>query len=197
MSAGTNRREGFRMDDVLRLRVVIPDPQDEHGILADFDAYRLTTCLQSHLRNQSEFRAPILQGIRKRDADVADYLQHLELQIVQLAAQLSSDSGPGFDDTHPELAVNLSSTGLRFPSAMDIEQGQTLELDIMLRSGTHLVALAEVLRVDDAGADSTDTGLARIVSTRFTRIHADDAEVITRHLARLQQLELQARREED
>lgn len=202
MSETANRREGFRMDDVLKLRVSIPDIADADGILTDFEDYRLRTCLQSHLRNQTENRLPKLQGIRKRDPEIASYLEHLETQIIQLAAQISRDSGQSFNETHPETRVNLSANGLRFPTTETFEAGQQLELDIMLSSGAHMVVLAEVLRVEalptreEGGTSAVAGQRLNQVSTCFSKIHADDIEVIIRHLARLQQRLLQARREE-
>lgn len=196
MVGSENRREGFRMDDLLKLQVRKLDPTDSEDILADFDAYRLRTCLSSHLRNQTENRVPKLQNIRARDSEVADYLEHLEAQIVQLAARVSMDNDMAMGDTQEEIAVNMSATGLRFCSALeDLKQGQILELRMLLStSGTELVALAEILRLD-AVSDVTPEGKAMMqVSTHFTQIHPDDTEAIIRHMAKLQLLQLQARR---
>lgn len=196
MAENENRREGFRMDDLLKLHVNTVDPEDPDGVYANFDAYRMRVCLRSHLRNQTEDRLPKLLSIRKRDSEVADYLEHLEAQITQLAARMSTSSDLEFDDTQQETAVNMSATGLRFSSDMvDLAPGQLLELGMLLStSGTEIVALAEVLRVEPAAEVSGDDSPKVLVSTHFATIHPDDREAIIRHMAKLQMLQLQARR---
>lgn len=196
MAGDENRREGFRMDDLLKLQVKTVDQHDPDGVFADFDAYRVRTCLRSHLRNQNENRLPKLQSIRKRDSEVADYLEHLETQIAQLAARLSNDSDMEFADMQQETAVNMSATGLRFCTDLpDLAPGQLLELGMLLStSGTEVVALAEILRVEPAEKEISEGEHTVKISTQFTRIHPDDTEAIIRHMAKLQLLQLQARR---
>ncbi len=195
MSASENRREGFRLDDKMKLHVKIANPEYLASILENFDSFRMRYCLKSHLRNQTEIRLPKLVKIRKRDPEIAEYLQHLETQIEQLAARLSNDSDMEYDANNLERSVNLSSTGLRFNSDQEYEVGQQLELGMVLStSGTQLVAIAEVLRVDNC-QDKTPDGKSKfLVSTFYTRIHSEDTEAIIRHLAKLQQIQLQAAR---
>lgn len=197
MAGDENRREGFRMDDLLKLQVKTVDQDDPDGVFADFDAYRMRTCLRSHLRNQNENRLPKLQSIRKRDSEVADYLEHLETQIAQLAARLSNDSDMEFGDMQQETAVNMSASGLRFCTDLpDLVPGQLLELGMLLStSGTEVVALAEILRVEAAAEKEKSEGEQTVkISTQFTKIHPEDTEAIIRHMAKLQLLQLQARR---
>ena len=195
MSASENRREGFRLDDKMKLHVKIADPEYLASILKNFDSFRMRYCLKSHLRNQTEIRLPKLVKIRKRDPEIAEYLQHLETQIEQLAARLSNDSDMEYDANNLERSVNLSSTGLRFNSDQEYEVGQQLELGMVLStSGTQLVAIAEVLRVDNCQHKTHDGKSAFLVSTYYTRIHAEDTEAIIRHMAKLQQIQLQAAR---
>ncbi|MGQ7848492.1 PilZ domain-containing protein [Granulosicoccus sp. 3-233] len=200
MAGDENRREGFRMDDLLKLQVKTVDKEDPEGIVADFDSYRIRTCLQSHLRNQKENRLSTLQSIRKRDSEIADYLEHLESQIAQLAARLSDDDDMELGDMQQETQVNMSASGLRFTTDLpDLVQGQLLELGMLLStSGTEVVAVAEILRVEPAHEESPEeAGAALQISTRFTQIHPDDVEAIIRHMTKLQLVQLQARRNEN
>ena len=195
MSAPDNRREGFRLDDKMKLRVKIADQAYLEGILANFESFRMRYCLKSHLRNQTELRLPKLIRIRKRDPEIAEYLQHLETQIEQLAARLSNDSDMEHDDRNLGTSVNMSSSGLRFESDQEYEVGQQLELGMVLStSGTQLVAIAEVLRVDTCGHKALDGNARFLVSTFYTHIHLEDTEAIIRHMAKLQQIQLQAAR---
>jgi hypothetical protein len=196
MSTSDNKRGSFRLDDMMKLHVKMLEPAALAAILSDFDAYRMRYCLKSHLRNQTEIRQPKLQLIRKRDAEVAQYLEHLEAQIAQLAARLSDDSDMEFDARKLESPVNISATGLRFIADIEASVGQQLELGMLLStSGTQLVVIGEVVRVEalKRHSKSEDTPQWQ-VSTQFVRIHPDDTEAIIRHMAKLQQLQLQARR---
>lgn len=195
MSATENRREGFRLDDKMKLHVKIASPEYLDSVLDNFESFRMRYCLKSHLRNQTEVRLPKLAKIRKRDPEIAEYLQHLETQIEQLAARLSNDSDMEYDENNLEASVNLSSTGLRFNSDQVYEVGQQLELGMVLStSGTQLVAIAEVLRCVADEQKGSDGGSRYLVSTFYTHIHADDTEAIIRHMAKLQQMQLQAAR---
>lgn len=197
MSESENRRSGFRLDDTMKIYVKTVDAADNEGILANFDEYRMRCCLKSHLRNQAELRIPKLQLIRKRDPEIADYLSHLEAQIVQLASRTSSNSNSDgeFDEMHEEVAVNISATGLRFMTELELEPGQEIELGMMLStSGIQMVTLAEVLRVETQESLSESVEQRHLISAHFTSIHIDDREAIIRHMAKLQQLQLHARR---
>lgn len=195
MSAPENRREGFRLDDKMKLHVKVASQQYLDSILENFESFRMRYCLKSHLRNQTEVRLPKLARIRKRDPEIAEYLKHLETQIEQLAARLSNDSDMENDESNLEASVNLSSSGLRFSSDQEYEVGQQLELGMVLStSGTQLVAIAEVLRCVAEEQQGSDSSSRFLVSTFYTHIHADDTEAIIRHMAKLQQLQLQANR---
>lgn len=195
MSSSENRRQSFRLDDMMKLHVKVPDKSALDHILADFDGFRMRYCLKSHLRNQTEVRQPKLLLIRKRDPEIAQYLEHLEAQIAQLADRLSDDSDMEFDHQKLETSVNLSATGLRFSTELQVSVDQQVELGMLLStSGTQLVAIAEIVRVEPLKSRKKDDPPRFQVSSRFTHIHADDTEAIIRHMAKLQQLQLQARR---
>lgn len=195
MSASENRREGFRLDDSMKLHVRIADQNLLESIIDNFESFRMRYCLKSHLRNQTEIRLPKLMRIRKRDPEIAEYLSHLETQIEQLAARLSNDSDMEYELGNLEATVNISSTGLRFDSDQAYEVGQQLELGMLLStSGTQLVAIAKVLRVDECEQKATVSSPQFRVSTFYTHIHSDDTEAIIRHMAKLQQIQLQAAR---
>lgn len=193
MSASENRREGFRLDDKMKLHVSLADREYVDGLLTDFYAFRMRYCLKSHLRNQTQERLPKLLQIRKRNPEIAVYLEHLEAQIVQLAARLSDDSDMDCDDRSQETSVNMSSSGLRFTSDQEFDVGQQLELGMVLStSGMQLVAIAEVLRVDKCEQATTEGNPQFLISTSYSHIHPDDTEAIIRHMAKLQQIRLQA-----
>ncbi|ASJ71792.1 PilZ domain-containing protein [Granulosicoccus antarcticus] len=196
MSATDNRREGFRLNDNMKLHVKLADEEHLEEILPDFDAFRMRYCLKSHLRNQTEVWLPKLLKIRSRDPEVAEYLEHLETQIAQLASRLSNDHDIESDDADTETLVNLSASGLQFHSDEEFDVGQKLELGMLLSTiGIQLVAIAEVIRVERYDQPKSKKGTKDfLVSTQYSQIHPDDTEAIIRHMAKLQQIQLQKAR---
>ncbi len=184
-----NRRETFRLDDTVTLTVRVLDEASLNAITEDFSAFRFRYCMQSHIQNQKEVRRPKLIRIKKRDPDIAEYLESLEAQIVQLAERLDEASNVSGDVIEIAGRASLSASGIRFRTTLPIKEGQVMEIGMVLSTNnTQVVMLGDVLRVESR----SDGGFA--VSIYFSHIHQEDTEAIVRHLARLQQLELQARR---
>ena len=188
-SAEYERRESFRLDDTVTLKIRMLDEASFNLIAEDFSAYRLRYCMKSHMQNQMDVRKPQLKLIKKSNPEIAEYLESLEAQIGQLAERMDEGDSQKADMQEFSGNANISSTGLQFLTDMLIRTSQKMEISIVLStSNTHVMMLGEVIRLDD-GPDER-----KAVSIRYTHIHPEDAEAVIRHLARLQQLELQSRR---
>ena len=188
-SAEYERRESFRLDDTVTLKIRMLDEASFNLIAEDFSAYRLRYCMKSHMQNQKDVRKPQLMLIRKSNPEIAEYLESLETQIGQLAERMDEGDGQKADTQEFSGRAIISSTGLQFLTDMLIRTSQKVEIGVVLNtSNTQVMMLGDVIRLDD-GPDERKT-----VSIRYTHIHPEDAEAVIRHLAKLQQLELQARR---
>ncbi len=186
---GRNRRESFRLDDTVTLRIRVLDDESRLSIAEDFSAFRMRYCMKSHIQNQKDVRKPKLIRIKKSSPDIAEYLESLEEQIAELAERLDQTSDMSGDLVEFTGRANLSATGIRFRTDMPIKDGDTIEIGMVLSTqNTQVVMLGDVLRVEER----PDKRMA--VSVHYAKIHPEDTEAIMRHLARLQQLELQARR---
>lgn len=186
---GPNRRESYRLDDTVTLRVRVLDDKSMASISEDFNAFRLRYCLKSHMQNQKDVRKPKLIRIKKSNPDIAEYLESLELQISEIAERLDENSDVSGDTVEFTCRANLSASGIRFRTDFNIESGSNIELGMMLSThNTQVVMLGLVLRTEDRPGEQV------ALSVKYTHIHPEDTEAIMRHLARLQQLELQARR---
>ncbi len=187
---GPNRRESYRLDDTVTLRVRVLDEKSIASISEDFNAFRLRYCLKSHMQNQKDVRKPKLIRIKKSNPDIAEYLESLELQMSEIAERLDEDNDVSGDTVEFTCRANLSASGIRFRTDLNIESGSTIELGMMLSThNTQVVMLGDVLRLEDRPDEKV------ALSVKYTHIHTEDIEAIMRHLARLQQLELQARRD--
>ncbi len=184
-----NRRNAFRLDDSIELWVRALDDDALNEIVSDFDRYRMRYCLKSHFVNQREARQPLFQQLKNRDSEIASYIESLEQQIILLAERLETA-----DEIDPEKQrryhdVNISSDGIRFDTQLTLVTGQMVELGMNLPTNTtQVVMIAEVVRVEPAGNETYS------VSLNYIHIHDEDIEAIIRHMAKLQQAQLQARR---
>ena len=188
-SAEDERRESFRLDDTVTLKIRLLDEASYNQIAGDFSAYRLQYCMKSHMQNQKDMHKPKLMLIKKSNPEIADYLERLEAQMAQLAERMDGGDGQKADIKEFSGKANISSAGIRFHTDMLITVSQTVEIGIVLNtSNTQVMMLGDVTRVED------ETENRKAVSIRYTHIHPEDAEAVIRHLAKLQQLELQSRR---
>lgn len=189
MSGSDNRRRSFRLNDRIVVWVKPLDDEARDAIAQDFDQYRLNYSLKSHFINQREIRQPQLQVLRKRDKEVATYLEFLERQLIELAERLERSVEGDRERVRRLVDVNLSADGIRFITPAPLEEGQSVELGLDLPTNTtQIILLAKVMRVQ-----KEDDGQMK-VSFEYTHIHDEDIEAIIRHMARLQQQQLQARR---
>ena len=189
MSTEVNRRDAFRLDDSMLLSVKKLSDSELEDLIENFDAVRLQHCLKSHFMLQRENRKTSLLFIRKRDPDVAQFLNSLEDQLMLVASRLSSATG---DEQNMILHdVNMSSSSIRFSTTSDYSVGEQVQCMMMLAtSDLQIFTLATVTRFEDA---SVSEGL-KSVALQFTHLHSDDSEAIIRHMAKLQQIQLQQRR---
>lgn len=191
MSSEINRRESFRLDDTLMLRIRIPSQESLEEIIADFNAFRMRYCIKSHAQNQKDIHQPKLMQIRKRYPDVAAYFEYLETRLMQVVEQVERlDLNESGQDVHEEICtVNLSAVGIRFDTALNISLGQTIEIGLLLHtSGIQVIMLGEVVRVGEGMNDKSE------ITAKFTHIHFEDSEAIVKHMMKLQNQQLRASR---
>lgn len=190
MSTDVNRREAFRLDDTMMLSVTKLAESELNDIEENFDSYRLKYCLNSHFALQREIRKPNLLMIRKRDSDVGQYLDSMEEQLLLIASRLSESTVAEQGMTRQE--VNVSNSSVRYSTAESFEVGEQVQLQMILStSDLQVFSLATVTRIEA----NSDVPNEQWVALQLTKLHEDDAEAVIRHMAKLQQLQLQARRD--
>lgn len=189
MSTDSNRREAFRLDDSMMLLVESLENQEIDDAIDNFDELRLRHCLGSHFKLQKENRKTNLLMLRKRDPDVGKYLESLEEQLQLIADRLTDNERDSVKlEAHD---VNLSNSSVRFETSKKYELGERVKLRMILStSDVQVFSIATVSRVEQ----SENADAVNAIALQFTHIHADDEEALIRHMAKLQQLQLQARR---
>lgn len=192
MDTSENRRESFRVNDALKLELRKLDEETLDEIAGNFDIYRKKYCMKSHAKSQMDLNQPRLLQIRKRHPEIAQYLEYLELKVIELSEELEKIGRARRDGKSVgiECKGDISAAGIRFRATVDLVPGQHVELGIVLStSEIHVMLVGEVVRVDP-GDDSNGSW----ISVRYTQIHSEDKEAIVRHLVKLQQIQLQTSR---
>ncbi|MBX2878899.1 MAG: PilZ domain-containing protein [Granulosicoccus sp.] len=198
MAAQLNRRDSFRLEDVLDLRVRLLDEQALQIAIENFDSFRMRHCLKSHAQSQKDINQPRMTQIRNRQPEIAQYLEYLESRILDLSEQI--------EKLHSEKAIenyialnaqgDLSANGIKFHTSTAFAENQMLEIWLTLSSsGTQVFMLGEVVRVDGESDADEKEAAQYVVSVRYTKLHSEDKEAIVRHLVKLQQTRLQAARQ--
>jgi len=190
MNDSRDRRRSYRLDDSVKLRVRVLDRKDIDSTMEDFESNRRQYRFQSHFLSQLETRERQLALIKKRDPEVGSYLEYLGQQILQLTElQGGDDQNHDVEGAGQETFVNLSATGIRFLTKQVLACGMLVELGMLLPSNLiQVMAIAEVVRSEKNALGQWS------VSLQFKRIDEEDTEAIIGHMAKAQQLQLQARR---
>ncbi len=194
MNSQVNRREYFRIDDRVALKMN-PVPaelnieDDEH-----FEARRHALGLANHFSFNREQHRPQLRKIASKHPEIASYMEFLEDEIQVLAKRLVSQ-----DETLPAVPnadVNICAEGFRIETKEEYPQGQDLEVSLLLfPSHTSIYTYGKVLRSDKiTEGDEFLIGKFETVIS-FDRIHDEDKEALVKHIHQKQLLLLQERQE--
>lgn len=192
METPVNRRESFRVNDALKLELRVLDAETLDEIVGNFDIHRNKYCMKSHAKNQMDLNQPRLLQIRKRQPEIAQYLEYLELKVIELSEELEKIGRAKRNGRSVAIESDgdISAVGIRFRTTVDLAAGQHVELGIVLStSDIHVMLVGEIVRVDPG-----DSSNGSWISVRYTNIHNEDKEAIVRHLVKLQQIELQTNR---
>ena len=190
MNESRDRRRTYRLDDSIKLRVRILDRKDIDSVVEDFEANRQQYRFESHFLSQQETRERQLELIKTKDPEVGSYLEYLGQQISRLTEMQGSDVDEHKDDgLGHETFVNISATGIRFLTRQVLTCGMLVELGMLLPTSlTQVMVIAEVVRSEKNAVGEWS------VSLQYFKIDEEDTEAIIGHMAKAQQLQLQARR---
>lgn len=183
-AAERNRRESFRMNDRVGLRVrslsELEYREHRHAASNDFEKRRI---LNGIIANRDAQRSA-LRTIRDSDPVLATYLQALDERLEAMARLLSLDDTAAPDS--PTHDVNLSGTGIRFQHEHRVTRGERLMLEMQLfPARTCLSLLAVVVRCTEMPKPPRHGGRF-MVAADFPDVHDDDREILIRHVHGLQ-----------
>jgi len=178
--APNNRREYFRINDRIGLRVVFLN-ESEFGQLRAKAASRHERQQQLNtMMVSSESRRAALRGIREESTAIASFLAGLDERLDTLANLMTQESSQAPRTRTHE--VNLSASGLRFYCNEDYPQGAHLELHIHLFPSDNCLRLyGAVAWCRRAGGPGSSRG-RNAVAVDYSDIPDSDREILFRHI---------------
>lgn len=182
-----DRREWLRIDDSLFLeyqlvgelscRVDIPADRAAEELIATFISKPTEDLLAAaHLDTAESVMVPWLKKIDWVLEAILQRLVHVSKQGIAL---------PRLTD------VNISGGGISFVSSRRFQEGDQLDLRLILPPFTPIQARAVVTRVSQMEGDHGKTGWC--TGARYIRIAQDDHERLIRHILHIQAERLRAR----
>jgi len=180
--AGDERRKDFRAEVPVCLSLDVPVAlsceavQDDDANIAQWqwDELAVAPDLVKAMVDEKDFTI--------RDPLLFQMVARIDWMLTSVLKTLGKDKT--FGQAIPEfLTVNISGSGIRFPSSRKFEVGNVLILRLILRPFIPIQAIAKVLRVRhvfQGGEQRFET------AAEFTKIADDDREALIRHILRTQ-----------
>jgi hypothetical protein len=134
-------------------------------------------------------------NIKQPDASALGALLNKKLDLILRHSNLASDL-PDLN-LFPQRQVDISATGIAFPTKAPLSIGQNLHLDLLLQSGRqHLKLLAKVVGCDNDASSlrGEDPSLSHIVRVNFIEMSEHISEFLIQYLVKRQGAILKSRR---
>ena len=187
-----DRREAFRVRATLTIRVKALADDEIASAVSSFEEKRARISLLNHMRYGAEKYLPEMRVIERKHPEIAAYLKFLEKQIEYVSVYAVCPS----DDAELEVStlqtMDLSATGVRLHTRLSGAPGDHYELILQPESGMQIMALAGIVRFEEAEGDRPES-----TALEFTTIVEEDREALIKYLYRFQMKELQRGHEDE
>lgn len=139
----------------------------------------------------------VLGRLEIKSPYVADLGKLLDKKIQLVLQHTDIASGLLDLEVFPQTKVDISATGLAFPSCRAIGKGEFLHLDLVLQSGRqHLSLLAKVVgcELDNESLAEEDPALTHVVRVNFCDMSENVSEFLIQYLVKRQGVLLKSKR---
>lgn len=180
MEGKKNRREAFRCEDEILLKVEKVELSEPEVMEAEFQQRRVEYGILTHLKYGVDKHLPTMRIIERKHPEIAQYLKFLQRQVEYISIRNSAcdNTGPEFGDKQ---WVELSANGMRFSASGSFTEGEHIQaIMVLFPDELRIMALATVSRVA-----VSDDGFQE-VSIHFTHLHLEDEEALIKHLHKRQ-----------
>lgn len=188
----TEKRRYFRVNDTINLLHKVID-KNHVKVLSHVSDDVLSNCsLASALEVLNQEARLLAPRLERRDPDLFEYLKLLDTKI-NLIAQVLTSQSEQFSE-HDTREVSLSATGLAFSNETPVQEGEVLELRMLLTSCMAvIVAYARVVHCKDISADNPERPYA--VCVEYINMKEDDRELLIKHVVKKQLQQLRDKNE--
>lgn len=192
MASGLNRRQSVRVTDRVMLSCAPIAPEKFKAIAEDYKNgislynHEALGDIQMYIGAQSA-----LTRLRERDADLADFLKHMDNKINIVLKRAKGERSP-FDDLKLQ-KVNLSGNGIAFTVEQELAVDDIVELHlVLLPTYTYIYCFAKVVNCEPKQGEQGKQ-LYRL-AVEFILVMDEDQEKLIQHTFKQQSLALRNRR---
>lgn len=188
---GEDKRQSVRVDSRIMFAAHLVSEDDFLRVKQDLDN-GISLYERPELSNVRTFvgARAALERLKDRDADMADFLQHMDAKLNVLLKKV--DSSPSLLDQLTLQGVNIAGNGLAFWSTKKYAKGDLLEFYIVFPAdNTFIDCFGAVVECQPGNGNSQNSYR---VSCRFELIMEKDREEIIQYNFKQQGLALQRRR---
>ena len=193
MTEGLNRRQSVRVMDRVMLAVHPVSAEKMQSVVDDFQQ-GISPYNQEGLADIQLFigAQSALAGLRERDADLADYLQHLDNKMNLMLKQVRGGESPL--DAMIMRKANISANGIAFFTDTPARLDDIVEIHlVLLPAYIYVYSFCKVIASDPAPEGEASVAKFR-VALEFIFLLDEDREKIIQHTFKQQSLALRNRR---
>ncbi|OGQ88117.1 MAG: pilus assembly protein PilZ [Deltaproteobacteria bacterium RIFOXYD12_FULL_56_24] len=193
MTESLNRRQSVRVTDRVMLAINPVSAEKMQAVANDFQQ-GISPYNQEGLTDIQMFIGAqgALANLRERDADLANFLQHLDNKMNMLLKQVRGGESPL--DALIMRKANLSANGIAFWTDAPAKLDEIMEIHVVLLPAyTYVYSFGKVIACDSALEEEESGGGFRVAMV-FVFILDEDREKIIQHTFKQQSLVLRNRR---
>lgn len=190
--AHEERRRFFRIDDEVNLfyKKIDANMINESSYISDSI---LSNCsLSSALQMASQESSLLMYRLEKNYPDIADYLKLLDTKI-DLLAQAITMQGGDFKENNTRNA-NISATGIAFDSEEELQEGEHLEIKMLLVNCMAVIVAYGVV-VYCRNHQDTNKPYPYLVGVDYVNMKEQDRELLIKHVVKRQLQQIRGQKE--
>ncbi len=193
MTEGLNRRKSVRVTDRVMLAIQ-PVPAEKMQTVANDFQQGISPYNQGELADIQLFigAQSALAGLRERDADLADYLQHLDNKMNLMLKQVRGGESPL--DALIMRKANISANGIAFFTDTPARLDEIVEIHVVLLPAYIYVYCFGKVNACGPAPEEEASGSKFRVALEFVFLLDEDREKIIQHTFKQQSLALRNRR---
>ncbi len=195
-SLSEDKRRFFRIIDYIGLCYTVHDKKEYNSLKI---AYRYTKVPSlDKLSTIDQELQLVIDRLKIKNKDVAQLVDLLNSKIDLLLQNSSLKDGLSKLDNIPRMQVDISACGLAFPARGPLEEGQLLEMDLMLQDGKqHLQMLSRVISSQKGtrNLSTEDDSFTHLVRVEFIEASEQIQEFLIQYVVKRQGALLKEKRE--